>query len=676
MSVSHVIYVNIPSNEIFQRQQRILNLSIHDFTRFTWICLLENKSETREHLQIFINNVETRFGTKIKTIMTDNDKEFLMHDFYNKKGIVHYTSCIATPQQNRVVEWKHQHILNVAHALYFQVSILQGFWTFAIKHVVHLISKLPTSLLDNKSPHELLFGNVPNLSHLKIFGCLVYASTITVGQGKFYPHAIKCIFLGYKLGTKGFLLKPQTTVPSKQQTSQRTRRAQTCLKDFHIGFTVSSITNNSLDLGNTPYRLSYYLSYAKCSKFYSSFVLLFPPKLKLLHTKRLHNMNVGIEPWMLNYWLSRRIRLDHKWVYKIKYQADGSIKQYKACLVAKGYIQTMGVDYFETFTHYVEVLLALATAKGWYLHQLDINNAFLHGDLHEGVYMTLPPSISANKNLGLKQANRQWNANLTYSLLSLGYTQSNADHSPFVKHSHNLAGNDMVTRSRIGIILNQRKYCLELVGDFGLLGSKPIFLPINASYKLLDNDTIGDLLSDPSSYRHLVGRLLYMTTTFPNIAFATQQLSQFIARPSVICYLKGTPGLGLFFSAKNEISFIASLTQIGLVVLTLAASSQLINFLAFQKASHCISFICVIYIAQNPTFHERTKHTKIDCHVVRTKLQAGLIDLLPIISVDQLANVFTKPLLPCIFQIILSILGLLNIYVPTYGRLSQYRQSQ
>ncbi|BBH01411.1 hypothetical protein Prudu_011666 [Prunus dulcis] len=174
-----------------------------------------------------------------------------------------------------------------------------------------------------------------------------------------------------------------------------------------------------------------------------------------------------------------------KWVYTIKYKADGTVDRFKARLVAKGYTQKYGIDYTDTFApvakiNTVRVLLSLAANLDWPLQQFDVKNAFLHGDLTEEIYMDLPPGLSdpdirkqkvcrLKKSLyGLKQSPRAWFGRFTKSMRAFGYMQSNWDHTLFLKRRNEkvtalivyvddmvVTGNDPVEQAALKIICPQ-----------------------------------------------------------------------------------------------------------------------------------------------------------------------------------------------------------------------------
>jgi len=180
---------------------------VDDFSRFTWVIFLKTKDETQKHLKHFIAYVENQFHTTLKCLRSDNGSEFIaMTSFLLSKGILHHKTCVETPQQNGVVERKHQHILNVARSLSFQSHVPITMWNFTVQHVVHIINRIPSHLLKFKSPFELVHRTRPSIIHLKVFGCLAYATTLQAHRTKFNHRARKTIFLGFKEGTKGSIL--------------------------------------------------------------------------------------------------------------------------------------------------------------------------------------------------------------------------------------------------------------------------------------------------------------------------------------------------------------------------------------------------------------------------------------------------------------------------------------
>ena len=315
-------------------------------------------------------------------------------------------------------------------------------------------------------------------------------------------------------------------------------------------------------------------------------------------------------------------RVGCKRVYTLKCKSDGSLNRYKARLVATGYTQTYGLDYQETFApvakmNTIRILISLAVNLDWPLYQYDIKNAFLHGNLKEEIYMKYPPRYEGVKNegkvcklqkalYGLKQSPRAWFGRFSQAMKTLNYQQCNGEHTLFFKHAsqglitilivyvddiiitgsnakeirdleQHLTKNFDVkqlgplkyflgiefARSSEGILMTQQKYILELLKETKHINCHTNETPIEANKKLVV------LESDPkielSSYQKLIGKLLYLAHTRPDICYTVNVLSQFMhssrnshfqAANRVLRYLKGTSGLGITYQESGKLDLI------------------------------------------------------------------------------------------------------------------------
>ncbi|KAG9447270.1 hypothetical protein H6P81_013398 [Aristolochia fimbriata] len=309
-----------------------------------------------------------------------------------------------------------------------------------------------------------------------------------------------------------------------------------------------------------------------------------------------------------------------KWVYKVKTKAHGSIDWYKARLVAKGYNQDYGIDYEETFAPVarltsVRVLIAIASICHWDLFQMDVKNAFLNGALTEEVYMVPPPGSSHPSGqvcrlrralYGLKQAPRAWFSTFCSKIVDFGYTHNSHDSALFTRQSSSgtvllllyvddmmITGDDIQGISDLkrylsscfemkdlgqlryflglevlpfgdGYGLSQVKYASNLLNRAGLSDSNVCDSPMELNAKFCPAD--GELLSDPTLYRQLVGGLLYLTISRPDISYAVHVVSQFMSAPRsvhyaavlhILRYIKGSLFQGLFFGSTSQLHLSA-----------------------------------------------------------------------------------------------------------------------
>ncbi|GJR20896.1 cysteine-rich receptor-like protein kinase 8 [Tanacetum coccineum] len=166
-----------------------------------------HKSDSFLALKAFLKFVNTQFNKFVKVVRSDNALEFVKGEcgpYLQSQGILHQTSCVDRPQQNGRVERKHRHILDTARALRLHSHLPLKFWGDCVTTTTYLINRIPSSVLKNKSPYEILLGQVPTYSHLRVFGCFAIVSNPSRIPDKFSPRGTPCVFLGYPSNQKGY----------------------------------------------------------------------------------------------------------------------------------------------------------------------------------------------------------------------------------------------------------------------------------------------------------------------------------------------------------------------------------------------------------------------------------------------------------------------------------------
>jgi len=192
-----------------QNQCRYFLTIVDDCTRATWTYLLKYKSQAFATMTMFYNYALTQFGYTIKIVRSDNALEFDTSEcqqFFATKGIVHQTSCVDKPQQNGRVERKHRHLLEISRALRFHAHLPLKFWGDCVLTATYIINRLPSKVLQNVTPYEKLLHKKPTYQHMKVFGCLAFASNPSRTGDKLQPRGIPCVFLGYPATQKGYKL--------------------------------------------------------------------------------------------------------------------------------------------------------------------------------------------------------------------------------------------------------------------------------------------------------------------------------------------------------------------------------------------------------------------------------------------------------------------------------------
>ncbi|GJR28048.1 retrovirus-related pol polyprotein from transposon TNT 1-94 [Tanacetum coccineum] len=445
-----------------------------------------------------------------------------------------------------------------------------------------------------------------------------------------------------------------------------------------------------------------------------------------------------------------------KWIYKVKLDELGGILKNKARLVARGYRQEEGIDFEESFApvarlEAIRIFLAFAAHMNMVIYQMDVKTAFLNGNLREEVYVSQPDGFvdpdkpnyvyKLKKALyGLKQAPRAWYDMLSSFLISNDFSKGSVDPTLFIrregkelllvqiyvddiifaastpelcdlfakimcsKFKMSMMGKIsfflglQISQSPRGIFINQSKYALESLKKYGFESCDPVDTPMVEKSKL-DEDKEGKAV-DPSHYRGMIGTLLYLTASRPDLQFAICMCARYQARPTekhlnavkrIFRYLKGTVHRGLWYpkdssialtafadadhagcqdtrrstsgsiqllgdrlvswSSKRQKSAAISSTEAEYIALSgccaqvLWMRSQLTDYgFGFNKIPMYCDNKSAIALCCNNVQHSRSKHIDIRFHFIKEHVENGVIELYFVNTEYQLADIFTKAL--------------------------------
>ncbi|GJU58987.1 retrovirus-related pol polyprotein from transposon TNT 1-94 [Tanacetum coccineum] len=459
-----------------------------------------------------------------------------------------------------------------------------------------------------------------------------------------------------------------------------------------------------------------------------------------------------------------------KWIYKVKLDEYGDVLKNKARLVAKGFRQEEGLDFEESFApvarlEAIRIFIANAASKNMTVYQMDVKTAFLNGELKEEVYVHQPEGFvdperphhvyRLKKALyGLKQAPRAWYDTLSRFLLAQGFSKGVVDPTLFIrktgKHTLHVQiyvddiifastdpkdcdrfSNEMSSKFQMsmmgqisfflglqisqnprGIFINQAKYANEILKKFDLHKSDPVDTPMVERTKL-DEDLSG-IPVDQTKYRSMIGSLMYLTASRPDLVFAVCMCARYQSRPTkkhleavkrVFRYLQGSINMGLWYpkdtamaltayadadhagcqdtrrstsgsaqflgdklvswSSKKQTSTSISSTEAEYIAMSgccaqiLWMRSQLSDYgFAYNRIPLYCDNKSAIALCCNNVQHSRSKHIDIRHHFIREQVEKGVVELYFVRTEYQLADIFTKALPRERFEFILPRLGM------------------
>lgn len=645
-----------------------------DFSGFTCLYLLKNKSEVFDTIKTYVAFAERKHNLRVGKLRLDNGGEYSsteMKDWCQTKGIELGYTPANTPSLNGESERLNRTLVEKVRAMLFNSKLNKEMWGEAARVAAYLVNRSPKSGSE-KTPYEIWHGKTPDLKNLRVFGSRVFAKTTTYLK-KLDSRSKEYIFVGYAehgyrlfdpidsrmIISRDVIFRENETIKllnnadnevrilldheptnairpeADSQEEEEDRRKKTQDKGGEEDTTESEEstaddsnaslwepsgeeTNQTvLEIDHDGKRYPDRDRAPVCRypdpenrALYAQYASVFADAEPVTVHEAMNSENatewtkamsdeyqslIKNKTWVLVDPPSNKPIVRNKWVFKIKRGPNGEISRYKCRLVAKGYSQIEGVNYHETFSPVVRhstlrMLFALAVEFNLKLEHLDVDTAFLNGEIEEEIYMYQPESFEDKSQkhkvcllkkaiYGLKQASHAWNKRANEVITSLGLQKSRLEPCVYFSRSKNgifilaiyvddfflfysdhamkdkvkkglmdafkikdlgkpkqiLGMNVHVDEKKGEVKFDQEIYINQILRRFHMEDCKPVGTPIIKKGKEDENEDKnkkGEINTD-IPYQQLIGSLMYLSVcTRPDISYAISYLSQFNKNPT------------------------------------------------------------------------------------------------------------------------------------------------
>nr|GEV62646.1 hypothetical protein [Tanacetum cinerariifolium] len=506
-----------------------------DYSRFTWVFLLATKDETSPILKTFITGIGNQLSLKVKIIRSDNGTEFKNQDlnqFCGMKGIKREFSVPRTPQQNGIAERKNRTLNKAARTMLADSLLPISFWIEVVNTACYIQNRVLVTEPHNKTPYELLLGRTPSIGFMRPFGYPVTILNTLDLLGKFDGKANEEFLVGYSVSSKAFRVFNS--------------RTQIVKDTLHINFlenkpnVAGSGPTWLFDIDTLTKPMNYQPVTARnqsnpsaCKIDDDATFEVKEPKFEV--EKPESEVHVSPSSSAKTKKHNDKTKREAKGKSHVElcftYSDDDEDVGVEADFTnLETTITEEGIDYEEVFApvariEAIRLFLAYASFMGFMVYQMDVKSAFFYGTLKEEVYVCQPPGFE------------------------------DPDYLDKVYK---------VVKKQDEIFISQDNYVAKILRKFGLNDEKSASTPIDTEKPLLKDPDREDV--DVHTYRLMIGSLMYLTSSRPDIIFVvcayarfqvTLKASHLHAVKRIFRYLKDKPHLGLWYPKESPFNLVA-----------------------------------------------------------------------------------------------------------------------